>query len=291
MRKKIISYSLFGYGKERQENCFDFNSYLRGLMVNMRLRKLLFPEWTIRLHMDESTYIGFEAFFSELQFGSGLEIVICEDAALTKAMLWRMMPLYDADVSHVLCRDLDSPLTYRDAQAVAQWIDSGKAAHAITDSVSHNLPMLGGMVGFLKDNFAQRTGKGNWSELVSQMSGYERKGADQDLLNRFVYPKFADGGNSSIMQHYFLGMANTFLNGYRRCDCHSVSGHKEGCHLDYSLTLPTEYKDSNAICGHIGAGGYYEGETLRFLGRYVDKFEAIRLAEKPYNPSIFNWNI
>lgn len=290
-RDKIISYSLFGYGKERQANCFDFNSYLRGLMVNMRLKRLLFPEWVIRLHLDESTYNGFIEFFNLLQIESGLQIIICNDAPLTKAMLWRMKPLFNTEVERVICRDLDSPLTYRDAQAVKQWEDSGKAAHAITDSVSHNLPMLGGMVGFIKDNFVQRVGFNGWDNFVNQMGGYEVKGADQDLLNRYVYPKFANGSDSSIMQHYFLGMPNTFLDGFRRCDCYSVQGHKEDCHLNIKLDLPEEYKDSNAICGHIGAGGWYEGETLRFLGRYKDKFADLIEAEKLHKPEIFNWSI
>ena len=83
---KVISYSLFGYGKERAINCFDFNSYLRGLMVNVRLQRLLFPDWVIFLHVDRLTYLAFKALFD----GLDIYIEICEDAPLTKAMLWRM---------------------------------------------------------------------------------------------------------------------------------------------------------------------------------------------------------
>ena len=283
---KVISYSLFGHGKERQANCFDFNSYLRGLMVNLRLQRLLFPDWVIFLHVDKATYEGFKELFDKLE----IYISICEDAPLTKAMLWRLKPLFEPNIERIICRDLDSPLTYRDAQAVKMWELSGKGAHTITDSVSHNIPMMGGMVGFLKDNFPERVGFKDWDSMVDSMNGYEVKGADQDFLNRIVYPKFA-GTDSSIMQHYFLGMPNTFLDGYLTCSCYSIQGHKEHCPLNTKLDLDESLKGSNAICGHIGAGGYYEGETLRFLGNYREQFEDIREAEKPFKPEIFFWNI
>ena len=72
-------------------------------------------------------------------------------APLCEGMLWRMKPIWLEGVTHTICRDLDSPLTYREAQMVKEWVDSGKIAHAITDSVSHNIPLLGGMIGFTKD--------------------------------------------------------------------------------------------------------------------------------------------
>ena len=290
---KVISYSLFGYNKERVENCFDFNSYLRGLMVNVRLQRLLFPEWRIRLHLDQSTYNGFERFFellSQPQHYNIIDIKICEDAELTKAMLWRLHPLFDDRVERFICRDLDSPLTYRDAQAVKDWENSSKTAHAITDSVSHNLPMMGGMIGFTKyaNDFIKAK---DWNALVSRGGGYKNKGADQTLLLNQVYPKFANGGSSSIMQHYFLGMPNTFLDGYKTCGCFPVGGHTSDCLLNTKIDIPEEYKESDHICGHIGAAGWYETSTYKFLGKYYDKFEDIRKAELLHRPEIFNWNI
>lgn len=285
---KVISYSLFGYDKERQENCFDFNSYLRGLMINMRLSKLLFPEWKVFLYVDNGTYQGLKGLFDSIH---SLEVVICEDAPLTKAMLWRLKPAYDNRVERFICRDLDSPLTYRDAQAVKEWELSPKASHAITDSVSHTIPMMGGMVGFVKQFFHGRTGAGTWEELVGKMRGYERKGADQDLLGQHVYPHFANGGSSSIMQHYFLGMSDTFLDGYKSCKCYSVQGHKDDCPLNIQLTVNDNLRGSNATCGHIGAAGYYEGEMYRFLRPYKDKFNDLRDAENNFSTLIFNWDI
>lgn len=287
---KVISYSIFGYKKERQPGCDNFSGYLSGLMINLRLSMLLFPQWKVRVHMDRDTYNGFADLWTLLKESSfGLQVVICDDAPLTKAMLWRMKPAFDKDVEMFLCRDTDAPLTYRDAQAVRQWELSTKQAHAITDSVSHTIPMMGGMIGFKTEYFKDYTGYTDWEAMVSQQGGYEHKGADQDFLGRFIYPKYSTN-NSSIMQHYFLGMHNTFIDGYLRCDCPSILGHKKDCPLNIDINLPDEYKETNLICGHIGSAGNYEIPTYNFLRKYKDKFDIIRRAEQ-LSPIVLNWNI
>lgn len=276
---KIISYSLFGYGKERQASSFDFPSYLRGLLINIRCSRLIYPDWKIVLHLDQSTYDGFKDLFDKLP----IIIEICEDAPLTKAMLWRLKPLFAIDerqnkiYSHVLCRDLDSPPTYREAQAVTYWMNRDKAAHAITDSVSHNLPMLGGMIGFQPKYFTMLTGYDSWDKMFDGLSiNFARKGADQDFLNKFIYPKFAQQGKESITQHYVLGMPNTFLN-----DCHN--------HIqDLELNIPYSMKESNETCGHIGSAGAYMTSLTNFLFKHRHQFEDIREIENDFS-DIFYW--
>mgnify|MGYP000544324954 CR=1 FL=1 len=283
---KVISYSLFGYNKERQENCFDFNSYLRGLMINIRLKRLLFREWTIYLHTDRSTYEGFQSLFDN----TGIEVIICNDAPLAKAMLWRMKPAFDERVELFICRDIEAPLMYKDAQAVTQWVYSTKAAHAITASESHTIPMMGGMIGFKRNSFKDRTGFADWDSMVNTMGGYERKGADQDFLNYIIYPKYANGGDSSIMQHYFKGMPNTFLDGYLTCQCPQAGSHKHGCHLDISLGATDEHREVDQTCGHIGAAGWYEPVISKLLMKYKQRFTDLINAED-HHREIFNWKI
>ena len=270
---KVISYSLFGYNKERQENCFVFADYLRGLSVNIRLARVLYPDYVVRLHTDNSTYDGLKHIFDRLP----IDIVICEDAELTKAMLWRMKPLYDNNVDIVLCRDLDSPLTYRERQAVRYWENKDKAAHAIADSVSHDVAMMGGMIGFKKRNFIDYTGFATWEALVENKGiDYKRKGADQDLLNRYVYPCFARHGSDSITQHYILGISNTFLSDY----------HNTIPLMD--IEAPVEFKCTNDLCGHIGAAGYYSAPMLSFILKYKDLFSDLWNIEKDHK-DIYYW--
>jgi hypothetical protein len=267
---KIISYALFGYNKERQENCFAFADYLRGLLVNIRLARMVYPGWVIRLHVDQSTYDGLKDILTKLP----IQIEICDDAPLTLAMLWRLKPCFDSQVEYTICRDLDSPLTYREAQAVEYWLRSGKAAHAITDSVSHNIPMMGGMVGFWK-YIRDYTGVNTWEKLVDKKLDFKVKGMDQFLLNKHVYPGFSR--EDSIVQHYVLGMPDTFLSEY-----HTQI-------QDIDLKLPQDYKETNDTCGHIGAAGYYSAPMNKLIQKHRDKFLDLEQIEKNY-PTTFYWN-
>ncbi len=280
---KAIAYSLFGYQKARQENCFDFNSYLRGLLLNIRLNKLIYPDWYIILETDQETYEGFKTLFWALAEIVNFKVRINEPAPLTKCMLWRLKPIFELDerqnkaFTHVLCRDLDSPTTYREAQAVKYWMNKEKSVHAITDSVSHNLPMLGGMIGFVPKHFTMISGYNSWDEMfIGCTIDFNRKGADQDFLNQYIYPKFAQAGHDSITEHFVLGRANSFLS-----DCHNII-------QDMDLGLPLGLKQSNSICGHIGAAGWYETSMFKFLRNYWDNFEDILKIEKQY-PTIFYW--
>ena len=269
---KAISYSLFGFDKERQENCFVFGDYLRGLNLNIRLARILYPDYTIVVHVDTATYNGLSHILNELP----IQVVVCEDAPLTKAMLWRMKPIFSGDFEIVLCRDLDSPLTYRERQAVKYWENKEKAAHSITDSISHNVYMLGGMVGFKCKHFTDYTGFKTWEQMVSIDLDYQRKGADQDLLNRYVYPAFSKHGQDSITQHYILGMPNSFLS-----DCHNTI-------QDMEIDVPFEFKCTNDLCGHIGAAGYYTSPMLSFILKYNHLFSDLWELEKKYK-DIYYW--
>lgn len=276
---KVIVYALFGNQNERNENCFDFNSYLRGLLINIRMNRLLFPDWKIILETDTKVYNTYSDLFRQLP----IIVNVNKPEPLTKSMLWRLKPIFEIDdrqhalYSHVLCRDLDSPATYREAQAVQYWMNRDKAAHAITDSVSHNLPFLGGMIGFIPKYFTQLTGFNNWEDMFQGCDiNFDRKGADQTFLNKHIYPFFAKKWMDSITQHYVLGMPDSFLTDYHN----KIQ--------DMDLAIPAALKESNSVCGHIGAAGYYEGAMFKFLRKYWNEFDDLLEVEKQYK-QIFYW--
>lgn len=282
-----ISYALFF--KENQ--AFDFPSYLRGFMLNLRFRALIYPGWKVILNTDTQTFEKYGEFFEKLP----IEVQVNEPAPLTKAMLWRMKPIFDYthpgwNYTHVLCRDVDSPLTYKERQAVEYWIRKDTAAHAITDSVSHDVPMMGGMIGFRPAYFADKMGCRTWDELMAlgDILDYSTKGADQTFLTKYVYPKMATHGSDSIVQHYFQGMPNTFLPNFNTCNCSPLAPHVLRCPNDIEIDLPIEMKESQSCCGHIGASGWYETATNRFLRKYHDRFLHLAEAEEMY-PDIFHW--
>lgn len=277
---KCISYSLFGYERLKADNCFDFNSYLRSLPICIRMNRLLFPDWEINLQTDKSTYEAWGEYLNQLPI-----IININDNGipLTLAMLWRLKPIFEIDnnkwkYTHVLCRDLDSPATYREAQAVRYWIDKDKTMHAITDSISHDIPLLGGMIGIRPDHFTERVNVRSWEQLINKNSSYDWKikGSDQAFLNTVIYPCVAQKGSDSITQHYCLGMANTFLSDY----------HNQIQDMDLGHLI--QYKDSNDICGHIGASGYYNTVMSKFINKHKGKFTDLFEIEAKY-PDIFSW--
>lgn len=277
---KCISYSIFGNPSMRHENCFDFHSYLRGLMVNIRLNRLIFPEWDTVVHVSQSTFELYEDLFNNIGNLKNVRVVVCEDAPLCLAMLWRLKPIFEKEengnwkYTHVICRDVDSPTLYKDAQCVSQWIRHDKAAHAITDSISHTIPMMGGMIGFRPGYFTDRTGCNTWEDAIrigrTRDFKWNTKGSDQEYLNQILYPLFAQQGFDSITQHYLKGCPNTWLGDYH-------------CTLpNETLTISDSMKESNDIAGHIGAAGYYEGPLLKFLNKYTEQFRDIKEVEKDY---------
>jgi len=289
---KAISYSLF----KKENQALDFNGYFRGFAICLRMNRLLYPDWTTVLHVDEATYNNFERYFFLLGNIDNIEIVICAEEQLCKSMLWRMKPIFETEggqwkYSHVICRDVDSPATYREVQAVQYWVDKQtKSAHAITDSESHTIAMLGGMVGFCPNHITAKIGCNTFEAMINLGGGmdFSQKGTDQDFLNHVIYPKVAHHGNDSITQHYFNGHGNTFLSDFHTCNCSPPSGHADNCPNNYPIDLLDEMRESNPTCGHIGCAGGYPPAIERFLRKYSDRFVDLTEAESLF-PNIFYW--
>jgi len=284
---KAIAYSLFGFGKEHPKDCFEFPSYCRGLMVNVRLNRLLYPGWTNVVHMDQETYASkYQPLFDWLIDRGFIDVKICPSGdPLTLCMLWRLRPVFetnkkgDLQYTHTLCRDIDSVCTYREAQAVEVWLREGKVIHCITDSISHTIHpggMMGGMIGIWANTFFDRVGARTYDELITKSSGinFSQKGADQTFLNKYVYPKCAD----SATEHFVLGMPH---------DRYEENGRHYSIE-DIALPIPAAYKETNSLAGHIGASGYYDNVTVKFLNNVDPHAKEYNEIEKQF-PGLFPW--
>lgn len=281
----IISYSLFGYADVTPKNCFEFHAYLRGLMVNVRMNRLIFPGWSMFVALDKSTYNGeYKPIFDQMVQNNWIRITILEDnQPLCTKMLWRLLPLFEKRANglpfyqRVLCRDLDSVCTYREAQAVKEWIDEEKTMHCITDSISHNIPLMGGMCGFHTEGFWERGGITKWEQIQTACANYDmnKKGADQKLLNEIIYPKICH----SATEHFVKGM-------------NWNKPEKDGRHYrideGYPIDIHPDLKASNHTCGHIGSAGFYELEMFKFLRQYDTHAEEYKRLEEEYS-NIFYW--
>jgi hypothetical protein len=277
-----ISYSLFGYNQQH-ENCYDFRSYLRGLHLNIRVAELLYPGWQVVVVVDNESYHSqYHSYLFQLNNSGKANVAKYQKDELCKMMLWRLTPLFWTIAGHnvydrIICRDTDSLLSYRERQAVAYWERGPKMAHAITDSVSHSITLMGGMIGMMSGPFRARMGVKSFDELLALSQGidFTRKGADQDFLNRYVLPKVAD----SITEHFVLGHPQTF-----RGDCHNFIHD-----IDLKeIGVPDELKETNGYGFHIGASGFQTDAVVKFLQKHGKDNEYWEALEKQY-PETFYW--
>lgn len=241
---KVISYSIF------KADCkpFEFMAYLRGLYFNARMNRLIYPGWETWIMMDDPVYQQYENYLQHLPCD---ELVVLPSGPICHGMLLRMFPLFQNDVTHVLCRDADAITTYKEAQAVQEWIDSGLGFHGITDNPAHGLPMMGGMVGFRVDHFKATFPE--WTSFEKMIKGQDlsKRGSDQDFMMKKIYPKAKD----NMMGHFFDGCREKTKIHTRTVQC-QVPG------VDPRLW------ESNLTCRHIGSPGVVEMETLRFFQRF-----------------------
>lgn len=286
---KAIAYSIFGYDRILNNSWAEYETYIRGFFVNVRMNRVLYPNWQTVLNIDAQSYSPHRKIYDWLQNKGFIVMNICpDDELLCRAMLWRMKTVFaylhpEWIYSHVLCRDTDSVPTYREAQAVKQWIDENKAAHCITDSISHNIPMMGGMIGFKPADLSSRMGVNTWDDLMKLGAGmdFKIKGSDQTFLNKYVYEKVSE----SATEHFVLGMRHNLHEGDGRH--YSIPDGKDG-RIDYKIDVDPVYKCTNDCCGHIGSAGFYEPPTIRFLTQvdpYRDEYAQI---ERQF-PKLFFW--
>lgn len=269
-----ISYSLFGFS-ENYDQSLSFKSYLRGLHLNIRVAEILYPGWTVCVATDKSiSWSPYVNYFEDLILNRKISHGDFDTAELCRMMLYRLRPLFmmdgkDLKYDRVLCRDTDSLLSYRERQAVEYWSRGTKMAHAITDSISHTITLMGGMIGLQSGPFRERMGVKSFDDLMKLSQGidYNHKGADQDFLNRYVLPKVAD----SITEHFVLGHPQTF-----RGDCHNFIHD-----IDLKeIGVGDELKETNGYGFHIGASGFQTDSVVKFLqvhgkdNEYWDELES-----------------
>lgn len=257
----VIGYSLFGYQHEN-ENCYDFKSYLRYLGLNLKMKELIWPEWKIYIAMDEVTYNSpYKAFFDYHWTNNKIDIEIVPLQPLCLMMLYRMKPMFKTDgngnpyADRVMCRDIDSLSTFRECQAVQYWINNGRVAHGMTDSISHTIRLMGGMVSFMSRQFKERMGVNTFEEMLALLPGmdYSRKGADQDFLNRVVLPKV----ENSITEHNMLGIFP------------ASSGDSHTYIQEVAVPIRGTLRESNLLVNHIGQAGCIIEPVLKFFENHL----------------------
>ena len=160
--------------------------YVGGAVENAELVQDVYPGWTLRIYVESGHAV------IPLLHARGVEIVEVEVTTGTTALrYWHTMTRFhaaaDPRAECVVFRDADSRVNVREAAAVAEWWQTGRALHVMRDHPLHQLPMLAGMWG-VRGGYLER--------IVEWISGWRtqagRRGVDQEFLAELVYPAFAE---------------------------------------------------------------------------------------------------
>lgn len=166
--KRIVSFSLWG----------DNPKYTIGALYNAELVSEIYPGWTARFYVGKSTPVNVGKKLEKL----GSEVVYMDDHGNWTGMFWRFYPAGESDVEIMLSRDTDSRLSFREKEAVDDWLASDKDFHIMRDHPAHDAPIMGGMWGarghILKDikNMIEEYQKGDFWQV------------DQIFLREKIYP-------------------------------------------------------------------------------------------------------
>ena len=168
--KKVISFCWYN----------DIPRYNVGLLENIRLRDIIYPDWLIRVYFFNVN----AGLLSDLKNTKNLELVeIKNNKGETYGRFCRFFPSADKNVDVFISRDLDSRLNYREAVAVNQWLEGSERLHAMRDHPHHvTKPIMGGMWG-LKGNF-------DIVSLTDDFKDFDRRSCDQDFLKSNIWPIF-----------------------------------------------------------------------------------------------------
>ena len=109
--KKIISFALWG----------DDSRYTHGALKNIDLAKEVYPGWTCRFHVGDTTP---KDIMDKISSHDNCELVRRTEVCDWTGMFWRFEDASDPSIDIMICRDVDSRLTRREAAAVNQWLRS-----------------------------------------------------------------------------------------------------------------------------------------------------------------------
>ena len=122
--------------------------YLVGMLRNIELAKLIYPDWEVVIYHDSSVP---KQNILQLEQAGATTIDV---SGSTHGLFWRFYAADLPDCGYAIFRDADSRLSKREKMAVDEWIRKGKSLHIMRDHPYHAIPdgsdrpsILGGMWG------------------------------------------------------------------------------------------------------------------------------------------------
>jgi len=170
MKRNIISFSLWGNAEK----------YVNGSLENLKLAPEIYPDWSVRIYVDDSVPLDF---CEELhKGGADVRLVNGPKRGSFYGAFWRFFVNDDETVDRFLIRDIDSRLNFREQAAVEEWINSDKDFHIMRDHPNHVWPIQAGMWGGKANKF-------KIMPLINTVSNLDYYGCDEKFLMDMVHSK------------------------------------------------------------------------------------------------------
>ena len=179
--RKIISMSLWGTDK----------MYLCGVIANVKNAKEVYPGWDIILYCDYPISKTHEV--HALEYEQGCIIItnpywVPEENIGFEGLFWRFKPVYEWFADAVIVRDADARVGFREADAVNEWLESGKMFHSMRDHPNHKNHIMGGMWGCRPTKQFRKMFKSCMQKFLSRLEDVKFND-DQIFLNTIIYPR------------------------------------------------------------------------------------------------------
>lgn len=241
----VMSYALFG-------------KFYETVPMILRAHHSVYPGWEIRIHHDTATTDA--AYWKVLlrleKIGMVKLVHVADEPRYTRAMLWRLLPIWDGRTDFVFCRDLDALPQPKERRAVEQFLISDKTVHGINDNAMHGIPLMGGMCGFHARSFIGRTGITGFSQLVDRCPrNWADHGTDQRVIGE-LWPQLRSGA----LIHRLHEGATPYVD----CDCVM-----EDANWPLPDINPEVEARGDSFINYIGAAG--TNTEWQVISRFYDK--------------------
>lgn len=283
--KKIVSIALFGDVDRKDGSGQNYHAYLSTFMLAHHNLFSCEDGWELHVHVDDLTFNGSRGpMLSRLQSMGLINLTLMSDAILTRAMLWRMAPIYRDDTDYVFCRDIDSLPMPRDRRVCDEFIVSKCVVHTVHDSQSH-AGIMGGLCGFQSTAFKNTTGIHSLQALYdyARVSNDEwaLHGTDQNVLNRLI----DQPSGLTLLEHRYngwhAGPGKYPIRGKGSYRCKSWScptpdkgtWKGEWAQKDWLLDgkVGTFREHADLLANHLGSAGYDIEKARMFWNQYGDQ--------------------
>lgn len=216
---KIVSFSLWG----------DKPIYNIGFIGNYELCKVVYPDWCVFIYYNNS--IGNET----LRFIRQKRIrAFNMTGSVIPGLFWRFLANDAPGAEHIIFRDCDSRVSLREADAVGEWLSSGKTLHVMRDHPYHETPFGCPGLGMLGGMWGVKGGAVKMAPMIYRFLRYNEPkwGSDQSFIYE-IYERF--GGDMLVHDEFFCGKAFRIKRTDRHFVGERIDEHENRVGDDYLL--------------------------------------------------------